>query len=209
MSYPEIRFLHPWLLIDTIYPDIKAAYETPNDQLYKLDAAFISRSLRRYEKAWRPYEQKIISAMCDILGLEFRQNIIDIYVAPFYSSFSNPMFIATKYTADRAVEVITHELIHRLLTDNIQTSYETPYAKKWKQLFPHTDDLSWNVIVHIPVHAVLQMIFDDVLKESQRTKRDKQMCKNWPDYYAAWEYVDSVGYKHIIKQLQQSYSEQQ
>ena len=115
MSYPEIRFLHPWLLIDTIYPDIKAAYETPNDQLYKLDAAFISRSLRRYEKAWRPYEQKIISAMCDILGLEFRQNIIDIYVAPFYSSFSNPMFIATKYTADRAEEVITHEFIHRLL----------------------------------------------------------------------------------------------
>ena len=75
-------------------------------------------ALDEYEKAWRPYEENLIKGMCDLLNMEFRQNIIDIYAAPFYTSFSFPMFIATKYEPDRAVEVIAHELLHVLLYDN-------------------------------------------------------------------------------------------
>jgi hypothetical protein len=203
MRYPEIRFNHPWLLIDTIYPDIKAAYEKPKNDLDKLDAKFIKKTLERYEKAWRLYEEKIIRGMCEILGLEFRQNVIDIYAAPFYNSFSDPMFIATKYTSDRVIEVIAHEILHRLLTDNVQTEYQTKYASEWKNLFG--DEHSWNTIVHIPVHAMLQVLFDDILNEPERTANDKKMCEKWPNYDAAWKYVDEVGYKMIIKQLRDSY----
>lgn len=203
MNYPEIRFNQPWLLIDTIYHDIKGAYEKPNDELYKLDPKFINRTLRRYEKAWRPYEEQIIHGMCDLLGIEFRQNIIDIYAAPFYNSFSDPMFIATKFSSKRVVEEITHELLHRLLTDNAQTDYKTNYVNEWKKLFK--DGLSWNTLVHVPVHAVLQALFDDVLDEPERTRNDKRLCKQWPDYDAAWKYVDKVGYKTIIEQLRESY----
>lgn len=59
-----------------------------------------------------------MAGMCELLGMEFRQNTIDIYAAPFYTSFSFPVFIATKYAPDRAVEVITRELVHVLLYDN-------------------------------------------------------------------------------------------
>lgn len=203
MKYPEIRFKHSWLLIGAIYDDIKLAYEKPNDELYKLSDGFIAESLERYGKAWRPYERKIIHGMCDILGLEFRQNIIDIYTAPFYHSFSDPMFIATKYDDKRIIEVLTHEILHRLLTDNRQTKFETNWLIEWKQLFG--DKHSKNTLIHIPVHAMIQALFDDVLKEPERAERDKQLNANYPDYHAAWQYVEKVGYQHIVDQLRASY----
>lgn len=203
MNYPEIRFQHPWLLISTIYPDIKSAYEKPKDDLNKLEYKFIQRTLNRYEKAWRPYEERLIHGMCELLDLEFRQNVIDIYAAPFYNSFSNPMFIATKYTSDRAIDVITHEILHRLLTDNRQSALDTKYRDIWQELFGKTH--TWNTVVHIPVHAAMQALFDDVLGEPERTARDKRHSKKWSDYDAAWKYVDEVGYKKILEQLRESY----
>jgi hypothetical protein len=76
-------------------------------------------------------------------------------------------------------------------------------VSEWKKLFGRQH--SWGAVVHIPVHAMLQAIFDDVLGEPSRTQRDKKMCKKWPDYNAAWEYVEEVGYKEIIEKLKESY----
>lgn len=44
-------------------------------------------------------------------------------------------------------------------------------------------------LIHIPAHAVLQALFDDILKEPERTVRDKEMCRDYPSYKLAWEYV--------------------
>jgi hypothetical protein len=201
MNYPEIRFRDSFLLIGTIYNDIEPAYMPPiakTDERGKLSRENINKKLDEYEKAWRPYEEKLIKGMCDLLNMEFRQNIIDIYAAPFYTSFSFPMFIATKYEPDRAVEVIAHELLHVLLYDN--TSQELDLFSKgeeWRKLFKDVDDEIARI--HIPVHAALQALFDDLLHEPERTKRDKQMCSNYPSYKLAWEYVEKVGYRKIIE----------
>lgn len=203
MNYPEIRFRDPFLLIGAIYDDIEPAYMPPvakTDERDKLNRDSINKKLDEYEKAWRPYEQKLIKGMCDLLNMEFRQNVIDIYAAPFYTSFSFPLFIATKYEPDRAIEVITHELLHVLLYDN--TSQELDLAAKgeeWRKLFKDVDDEIARI--HIPVHAALQALFDDVLHEPQRTKHDRQMCSNHPSYKLAWEYVDKVGYRKIIEKI--------
>lgn len=207
MNYPEIRFRDSFLLIGTIYQDIEAAYMPPvakSDERHKLSREVINKRLDEYEKAWRPYEDRIIKGICEILNLEFKQNVIDIYAAPFYSSFSFPMIIATNYEPDRAIEVITHELIHVLLYDN--TSLDFDLAKRddeWNKLFPNVDD--GVALVHIPVHAVLQAVFEDVLNEPHRTQRDKEMCSRYPAYKNAWEYVDKVGYKKVIRLLASSY----
>lgn len=202
MNYPEIRFRDPFLLIGAIYGDIEPAYMPPvakTDERDKLNRDSINKKLYEYEKAWRPYEQRIINGMCDLLNMEFRQNVIDIYAAPFYTSFSFPMFIATKYEPDRAVEVITHELLHVLLYDNTAQKLDlAARGEEWRTSFKDVeDDIA---LIHIPVHAALQALFDDILNEPERTKRDKEMCKNYPSYKFAWEYVDSVGYKKIIDQ---------
>lgn len=201
MNYPEIRFRDSFLLVGAIYNDIEPAYMPPiakSDERNKLSRESINEKLDEYEKAWRPYEEKLIKGMCEFLNMEFRQNIIDIYAAPFYTSFSFPMFIATKYEPDRAIEVITHELLHVLLYDN--TSQELNLFSKgeeWRKLFEGIDDDIARI--HIPVHATLQALFDDVLHEPQRTIRDKQMCSNYYSYKLAWEYVEKVGYEKVIK----------
>lgn len=203
MNYPQIRFRDSFLLIGTIYQDIEAAYMPPaakTDERNKLSREAIGKRLDEYEKAWRPYEERIIKGVCKVLNLEFKQNVIDIYAAPFYSSFSFPMVIATKYEPDRAIEIITHELIHVLLYDN--TSSDLNLAKRedeWRELFDEVDN--GVALVHVPVHAVLQAVFDDILNEPRRTQRDKEMCSNYLPYKTAWDYVDNVGYKEIINRL--------
>lgn len=200
MNYPEIRFRDSFLLIGTIYQDIEAAYMPPmskTDERDKLSREVINKRLEEYENAWRPYETRIIEGMCKVLNMEFKQNVIDIYAAPFYSSFSFPMVIATKYEPDRAIEVITHELIHVLLYDN--KSSDLDLAKRedeWQKLFEEIDN--GVALVHVPVHAVLQAVFDDVLKEPSRTKRDKEMCSNYPPYKMAWDYVEKLGHDRVI-----------
>lgn len=179
MKYPEIRFRDSFLLIGAIYNDIEPAYMLPTaktDERDKLSRESINKKLAEYERAWRPYEQKIVEGICDLLNMEFRQNIIDIYGAPFYTSFSFPMFIATKYDPDRAIEVIAHELLHVLLYDNTSEKLNL-FSKEneWRKIFPDVDDA--NALIHIPVHATLQALFDDILKEPERTKRDKKCVK--------------------------------
>lgn len=62
-------------------------------------------------------------------------------------------------------------------------------------------------LVRISAHNVLQAVFDDILGNPEWKKRDKELCKQWPDYDAAWKYVEEHGYKEIIKQLRNSYRE--
>lgn len=70
--------------------------------------------------------------------------------------------------------MITHELIHRLLTDNTSNHYLTDFRIEWERLYGknHLQD----TLIHIPVHAIMQAIFDDYLHEPDRTRRDKEMC---------------------------------
>ncbi len=203
MNYPKVRFRDSFLLIGAIYQDIEAAYMPPatdEDERYKLHRDVIQEKLTAYEKAWKPYESRVIEGICEILGLEFQQNVLDIYAAPFYTSFSFPIVIATKYHPDRAVEVITHELIHVLLYDNTSSEIDmNREASKWRRLFPDvTDEVT---LIHIPVHAALQAVFDDILQEPERTIRDKEMTLDYKPYKEAWEYVGKNGYKNIIQQL--------
>lgn len=201
MKYPEIRIKDAWLLRQYASAHLHELWGKDGEPLANDND--MQQVVDGYTKAWKPYEEKVIHGMCELLGLEFRQNIIDVHIAPWFYAFSDPMVIGVTYSPDRFVEVLTHEMIHRLLTDNIQTPYDAMYADHWKELFGK--DHSFGTLVHIPVHAVLQAIFDDVLHEPARTKNDRELCRKWPDYDAAWSYVEKHGYKKIIEQLTDSY----
>lgn len=201
-SIPWVRWKNPWLLMGAIRKDIEPAYK---GEEYKLTEQFALDTMQRYYDAWAPYEQKILSAMCEITGLQFRQNIVDVYVMPFYHSFSDPLVLATKYESDRIVEVLTHELIHRLLTDNTDNHYLARFSDEWRKLFG--EEHSKNTLVHIPVHAVMQAVFEGYIREPERIVRDKKEYENYPAYAAAWAYVDKVGYKTIIDQLRAAHYE--
>ena len=189
--------------MDAIRRDIESSYKGEEETL---TGEFALATIERYYDAWHPYEATILKAMCELTGLKFRQNIIDVYVAPFYNSFSDPLFLATKYESDRVVEVLAHELIHRLLTDNTANHYLTSFSNEWREMFG--EEHTWNTLAHIPVHAVMQGVFEEYVKEPARIVRDKEMYEKHADYKAAWDYVDRVGYKAIIQQLRNAKYEQ-
>lgn len=199
MPLPQIRWKNPWLLMGAIRKDIEASYKGEEE---KLTDEFALATIRRYYDAWYPYEAKILQGMCDLTRLEFRQNIVDVYVAPFYNSFSDPLFLATKYESDRIVEVLAHELMHRLLTDNTDNYYLANFVTEWRKIFG--EEHTKITLVHIPVHAIMQGVFEEYVKEPARIVRDKKAFENYPDYKAAWDYVDKVGYKTILKQLREA-----
>lgn len=166
---------------------------------------FLVNKAMEYTDAWSEKGEVILMAMCDILNLEFNQNIIDAYVLPFSNSFSDPMIISTKYTPNRFIEVFTHELTHRLLTDNTKlgTVGDKKLLPHWEQLFGN--EYSFVALVHIPVHALIKYIFLDVLHEPERLEHDIELCKKSPDYTLAWEYVQAHDYKDIITKLKEQY----
>ncbi len=202
-NYPEIRIKDAWLLRQNASVHLHELWAAEGDQL--ADDEEMERIVSVYKKAWKPYESKIIHGTCEMLDLEFRQNTIDVNIAPWFYAFSDPMVIGVTYKPDRFIEVLTHEIIHRLLTDNIQTDYETLYLDEWKKLFG--DQHSFGSLVHIPVHSILQAIFDDILQEPERTRHDRGLCKKWPDYDAAWKYVEKTGYRQVIESLKENYKE--
>jgi len=203
MTSPEIRIKKSFLLNDKVIPLLKAELLEMGREQEGFDE-FIDAKVIDYKNAWLAYEDRIIPALCDVLGVEFNQNIIDIYVAPFSNSFSDPMVISTKYAPDRVIDVITHEIAHRLLTDNNKLPMRDgrKLSQHWKELFGEKD---FKVLTHIPVHALLEYIFVDILNEPSRLEQDIDFCKNFQAYNDAWEYVQKIGYETIISQLKHSY----
>lgn len=200
-THPEIRIQHAWLL-----------YNNTSVYLHKLLAkdkkiispVQVSKKVDAYNKSWLKYERKILSGLYKTTGLQFKQNIIDVYIAPYFNGFSNPMVIGVQFPPDYFVDVLTHELLHRLLTD-----YSKPLkidsVKQWANLFGK--EHSFTTLVHIPVHAFHQAIFQDVLKEPKRLKRELDRLKKYHgrDYLMAWDYVQKHGYKNIIQKLRKLY----
>ena len=204
MSTPTIRIKKSFLLNDKIVPLLQPELQATHRENEGSDD-FINQKVREYSEAWSIYEDRIIPALCDVLGVEFNQNIIDIYITPFINSISDPMIISTKYPADRAIDVITHEISHRLLTDNdhLPLSDGRKLTEHWTEAF---GNYPFKTLVHIPVHALLEYIFTDILNEPARLERDIEFSKRFEAYDQAWQHVQNTGYKTIIDQLKTIYN---
>lgn len=205
MHLPNIRIKSSFLLNNQVIPLLLPRLTASGNE-GAADPEFINRKVREYNEAWALDGTTILQAMCEQLDLEFNQNIIDAYVVPFGHSFSDPMVISTKYTADRFIDVFTHEIAHRLLTDN--TKYDTNLDDRllpaWKEMFG--DEHTFVTLVHIPVHAMLQYIFIDILNEPERLTRDQEACKQFEHYDLAWQYVNTHDYKRILTSLKELYA---
>lgn len=206
MKIPEIRINFAWLLF---YGESQALAEANNFKLESYD--YYEKTVAEYRVAWKKREKKIIQGLQGALGVEFYKSIIDVSCTPYFIPKSDPLIMNFKETPDQFVDVLMHELCHVLLTDNNkhQSNGESPVldlVAEWKKMFNGIKD--FNVLAHIPVHALSKFIYLDVLGEPSRLERDKKTVEEWDDsgaYTASWSYVESHDYKEIIKQLKESY----
>jgi hypothetical protein len=190
IKIPEIRFKNGWFLTTTFLKGSKLPSYSKMD-----------KRTQRLHKTWNAEEKKIIRGMQKIAGLNFYQNLIDVYiVAGLEHAFSDPMVIGTRYTkGEKFVDVLTHELLHRLITDNTQNKNGGFWPHK---LFPKIED--HRVITHILVHALHKELYLKVLKRPDRLRADIKECQQWPSYREAWNIVEKEGSLNIIKKFRES-----
>lgn len=206
-KYPEIRIKDGWLLRMNASVHLHKLKAKKGEKLADDDE--MANIVDAYNGEWKKYEKKILKGMYDLLGLQYRQNIIDVYIAPWFGAFSDPLVIGVGNSPDEFVDTLAHELLHRLFTDNTSIAYQTNILKpEWEKMFgkEHT----FGTLVHIPVHAVSKAIYLDVLKEPRRLERDVKWANSqteWDasNYVNAWDYVEKNGYSEIIKKLKISY----
>lgn len=153
----------------------------------------------QYKEWWMTYEKQILQGMSDVLGLEFKQNAIDVHVAPFFYAFSDPLVLGVQFDSqEKLVLNLTHELLHKLFVDNT-THDDTKTVDEWKEMF---GDYEFVALVHIPVYAMLHEIFIDIVKRPEILDTEIRKTKPYKD---AWAYVRHNGYKAIIAKLQNQY----
>lgn len=207
MKTPEIRINFAWLVY---YAESQALAEKYGNELKSYE--YYEQKTQAYRKAWKKHEKNILAGLQSALGVSFYKPVIDVSCAPFFIPKSDPLIMNFNEEPDQFIDVLMHEICHVLLTDNNQHQSNglTPkldLIAVWQELFSGEED--FNVLAHIPVHALSKYIYLDVLKEPSRLVRDKKAVEEWEGsgaYVRSWQYVEEHDYKHIIEQLKQSYA---
>ncbi|MEI8188081.1 MAG: hypothetical protein WCG30_04025 [Candidatus Saccharibacteria bacterium] len=206
---PEIRINYAYLLTG-VSEILDRHYNPGKSKLASFEQC--EEWTEDYRKEWEKYQSKILSALHDILGLKFYRDVIDVSLAQYFIPQSEPLIIHFRNEPDLFVDVLSHELIHILLTDNDvfqlnNHDRRVDLIKIWKEMFGNNFD--FGTLVHIPVHAVLKSLYIDYLHDESRYLRDIEKAKelkNTKNYADAWEYVEKNDYKQIIEELKTSYS---
>ena len=200
---PEIRIKDAWLLRQEASTHLHKLWGKDGEPL--ADDEWMEQRVSEYQGAWKPFERKVLAGMTEIMKLSFKQNVIDVYIAPWFHAFSDPLVVGVIYEPDLFVDILTHELLHRLLTDYVSRSESDDLLSEWKKLFG--ENHSRAELVHIPVHAVHKALYLDVLKAPERLQRDIERATKHgaTAYIKAWEYVESHDDKELIEKLKALY----
>lgn len=196
-SLPLIRFRYSWHL-DPLFARLFANNRNHRITEYPKPEN-IKEHVEIFQDGWRSVEKKLLSGMCEMLDLDFFQNAIDVHVVGYAKPFSNPLVLSSHYEADEAVDVVTHELIHRLLTDNTR---QLDVGTIWSEMFAGEERLVRN---HVLVHAVHEFLYREVLTDPARLDRDRSRAAKHPAYKRSWDLVGEAGYGSIIDSFKQHY----
>jgi hypothetical protein len=207
---PEIRIYFSTLLYEgecrhldrALNPD---ASKLARPQLYEART-------REYRKAWATYETTILRGMTHVLDLSFYRTVIDVTLAPCFRGISTPLILNFAADPDRFVDVLTHELLHVLQTDNNKYQALGPHdtidlLSAWRRLFGDHERVT---LVHIPLHALHKYLYLDVLKAPERLERELNVLRSIQTagaYLQAWDYVNERDYRGIVNEIRNLYKE--
>lgn len=207
MSRPEIRINFSGLLYEDISRQIFTLHQWDLPSVEQCEAW-----VEDYRQAWGKKEEIILTAMQDITGLEFYLETIDITAAPGVIPKSEPLLINFIHKPEVTIHTVTHELTHTLLCDNKVVSVygkdrDFQLASEWHRLFGFDNDR--RALVHVPVHAINQIIFEQYLNESSFVSDQRELLekRNATSYLKSWDYVEKEGADKIVSKLKQSYTD--
>lgn len=150
--------------------------------------------VENYKKEWAKYGDKILAEMCNVLGLNFKRNIIDVHIVSGNPrQFSDPLIMKSGFAPNEFVDSFTHELLHVLFQDNIDIFP----VSILESMFPGESTTTKN---HCITYAVLKFLYLDILHDNDKLERNIIRSKKHSssDYTRAWKIVEKNGYQKII-----------
>lgn len=192
---PEIRFKSSFLLA----PIVKSHTEAQGWEV--LPDESLESSIEKVKKTWDISGEQILNGICKITGLEFYQNTIDVYLALGYrGGISDPLIISARVRDKTFLSLLTHEILHRLLTDNTK---KIDVKTIWEKMFPDVSERK--IRNHIVLHAIHKELLLLVLKDKEELDRMIAFNQKSEPYKKAWDMVEEKGHKSIINEFKAFY----
>lgn len=193
---PKIIFKYSWIY-DQNWKEWVKLYIKKGEKCQYPDPQEVQNYIKKVEKLWSRQEKKVLEEISKASGLKWKEKTIICYVVGNCVSFSDPLTLRAYEEPDYFIDVLVHELIHQLF---IQEGNLEKSAKSWEYLENKYRSESFNIRVHIPVHAIHWHIF---LKFFGQSNLDREIKKTneYADYKKAWDIVRQEGYENIIKEF--------
>jgi len=208
---PEIiikynRLLDPiFLTYVEHHPEWKEVYSKDKWSPWPKDA--LLKNIEECKKEWKKYEKQILEGMCDVLGIDFYRNVINVHIVSANPrSFSNPIVVRGTFAPLRFVESLTHELVHELCTYGVDRELNNAlYFKILRKIFP--GNWTSSTINHTLIYAVLEYLFKDILNNVELWKISEEKAHKHEDYKEAIRMSKEKGHKNLIKEFKEKFEE--
>jgi hypothetical protein len=192
MRVPKIIFKYSWIYDQNCKEwarlakkDVKS-YPSPRK---------ILNYIKSVEKLWNKVGKKVLREISKVTSLKWKSKVIHCYVVGKCVPFSDPLTLPVYKEKDYFIDVLIHELIHQIFSQNLE---ETDRARKYIQRKYKNE--SYKTRGHIPVHAVHAHIYMKFF-DAERLERDFKAANKIPDYRRSWEIVKKEGYEKIIEEF--------
>jgi len=160
----------------------------------------VQRFMRKVERAWRRSEAGVFRSIARVSGLRWSDDPHVCYVVGYAIPFSDPLTLPVfgpKAPVNYVVDVLTHELIHRLLIGRRAAARVRTALSRLKREYPRENE---NVRTHIIVHAIHWRVFETEFGVA-RLHRERRIMGTVPDYRRAWEIVEAEGAAPLIQRF--------
>ncbi len=195
MNIPKIKIQYNSYLDPIFTGYIKTLPEYKNWVIPTDD--FLNSQTLMYKEVWKKEGEKALKAICDVTGLEFKRNQIDVHVVKGnIRENASCIILKCRYTREEFLCVLIHELIHCLINDN--------YKLVDKKHYYEDDDQTTKS--HVLIHAILYHVYinifaEPLLLETEFKRVNESKIKG---YKKAWDIVEREGYDNLIKKFRSS-----
>lgn len=194
-NYPKIIFKYSWIY-DENWKEWIRFYKKDSKKYPSVKE--IQNYLKKVKKLWQKDKRRVLTELSRISHLNWKDKSIYCYIVGRCRPFSDPLTLPVyKNRPDYFIDILTHELIHRLFT---QENNLLKSEKAWKYIDNKYKKESRIIRIHIPLYAIHSHIYLKFYGE-KRLKRDFDLIKVLPHYKKAWEIVYKDGYKNIITEF--------
>src|SRR3989344_1525981 len=159
----------------------------------------IIKKVIAFQGAWKNHSKNILSSLQEILDLEFKKNNIPVYIVNAVNrTVSDPIIIGSNYSLDGFIDMLTHEIIHVLISDNLGQKHKK-LKEFYKKTYPESEfDETYS---HILVYAVHSKIYHKYFPDRKDVDIKRSAKHGNRGYSIAWDIVTREGSDNIISEF--------